>query len=276
MGWQRVRTQRGVIDHRQSLRQLSEHLERCAPRPDDDGGPELGDRDAVCRQLGADRMPTGQVVGEPGVVVAEATEVHDASDPGGRGRARECTCRTQVAFREPGLSGCHRMRQVVRDVDARDRRREARGVEQVRVDRVCSGEADREQRRADDPRGSGRARAPAAAAPVAHRCSRSLRRPGYAPPEYAPRGRWTRTSVQPVRLRGRTQRVLERCHWVRRCHLEGTRRGRSAQVGRRQFVNPLGPTQGPARRPTTESPVGCRRVAAPCGRPRTIGSGRSS
>ena len=49
--------------HGQALGQVAQDLERRAPGPDHDRGPELRDGDAVASELGAHVVPAGEMVG---------------------------------------------------------------------------------------------------------------------------------------------------------------------------------------------------------------------
>ena len=79
-------------DHdRQALGQVAQDLERRAAGSDDHRRPELGDRHAMCGELGAGLVAAGQVVGEVGGIVAQTAEVDDPRHAGTPGRlARSC------------------------------------------------------------------------------------------------------------------------------------------------------------------------------------------
>ena len=119
-------------DHdRQALGQVAQDLERRAARPDDHRRPELGDRHAVCGELGARLVAAGQVVGEVGRIVAQTAEVDDPRHAGPpRGLCEVARC-LPIPISEPTFARAHRVRQVVGDVDPLERRLQRRRVEQV-------------------------------------------------------------------------------------------------------------------------------------------------
>ncbi len=126
IGWQRVRHPAGRDHDRQALRQVAQDLERRAAGPDDHRGPELGDRDAVGRQLGARLVAAGEVVREVRRVVAEAAQVDDPRHARVLRRLREVAGRLPVPLREPPFAGSHRVGQVVGDLDPLERRGQCR------------------------------------------------------------------------------------------------------------------------------------------------------
>ena len=107
-------------DHdRQAFGQVTHHLERDAPRADDDGGAELGDGDARARQRLAGLLPRGQVPRHPLAPRPESAQIDDVPDPSGAGGLREVLGGQQVAVFEARFGGPHRMDEVVGGVDAR-------------------------------------------------------------------------------------------------------------------------------------------------------------
>ena len=99
--------------HRQVLDEAAQQLEGGAAGPDDDGGPELGDRDAVGGQLRPDRLPAGEMRREPAVRVAETAEVDDVTDASRACRAPERARRIPVSLLEAVLAAGHRVGQVI-------------------------------------------------------------------------------------------------------------------------------------------------------------------
>ena len=119
-------------DHdRQALGQVAQDLERRAAGPDDHRRPELGDRHAMCGELGAGLVAAGQVVGEVGGIVAQTAEVHDPRHAGTLRRLGEVAGCLPVPVGELPFTRPHRVRQVVRDVDPLERQWQRRWVEEV-------------------------------------------------------------------------------------------------------------------------------------------------
>ena len=105
-------------DHdRQALGQVAQDLERRAAGSDDHRRPELGDRHAMCGELGARLVAAGQVVGEVGGIVAQAAEVDDPRHAGTPRRLGEVAGCLPVPLGKSPLTRPHRVRQVVGDVD---------------------------------------------------------------------------------------------------------------------------------------------------------------
>ena len=135
-------------DHdRQALGQVAQDLERRAAGPDDHSRPELGDRHAVCGELGARLVAAGQVVGEVGRIVAQTAEVDDPRHAGTLRRLREVAGCLPIPLSEFPFTRTHRVSQVVGDVDPLERRRQRRRVEQVGDDDRRLRESGRERPR---------------------------------------------------------------------------------------------------------------------------------
>ena len=74
------------------------------PLPDDDPGPQHGDRDAGLTEQTLDLAAAAQVRGEVVVVAAETTEVDDPAQPGLGGGLAERLRRLGVEPREVGVA----------------------------------------------------------------------------------------------------------------------------------------------------------------------------
>jgi hypothetical protein len=115
--------------HRQVRHEIAHHLEGGGARPDDDAGPELGDRHRPLSEDLPGLDPGGQMHGVD-LRGCQATEIDDAPDPGGRRGIGEVARREPVAGRKIG-AGHHRMDEVVGDADAIQRPAQGRGLERV-------------------------------------------------------------------------------------------------------------------------------------------------
>ena len=119
----RLRLHPAGADHGgQALDERPDELERQAPRAEDDRGAQLDDRDArggpehVARLL-----PAAEMGREARPRLAEAAEVDDLPHPRGAGRLAEVPGGEAILLLERGARR-HRVDQVVRRVDARERR----------------------------------------------------------------------------------------------------------------------------------------------------------
>ena len=130
IGWQRVRTQRGVtIAGNTSVRWRS--ISKLAlPEPMIDRGTQLGDGDGAVGEDRADVVTTAQVLRQRAVVFTEPAEVHDLREHGLGGGVPEHRRRLAVALGELVVAA-HGVDEVVRGVDAGHRRRARRRIRHV-------------------------------------------------------------------------------------------------------------------------------------------------
>ena len=209
----RLRLHPAGADHDgQALDERPDELERQAPRAEDDRGAQLDDRDArggpehVARLL-----PAAEVGREARSRLAEAAEVDDLPHPRGAGRLAEVPGGEAILLLERGARR-HRVNQVVRRVDARERRVERLAPQAVARDDLGArgdpgGQALRPPGEAAHAVAALRERAQEPAADVAGRARQEdqsgpgvLRRIPPSSPSYSPRRRHpSRTSMEPSR-----------------------------------------------------------------------------
>jgi hypothetical protein len=127
--------------HREVLHEAAQQLEGSTARADDDRGAKLGDRDGVGSQLRPDLLATGEVGGELAGRVTQATQVDDVTHARLLRASREGARRREVAIAEPSLAAGHGVRQVVGQLDVRERGRQRIRIEQVDAHDLGVGEA---------------------------------------------------------------------------------------------------------------------------------------
>ena len=88
----------------------------------------------MCGELGTGLVAAGQMVGEVGGIVTQTAEVDDPRHAGSLRRPGEVAGCLPVPLGESPFTRAHRVRQVVGDVDALERHRQRRRVEEVGCD----------------------------------------------------------------------------------------------------------------------------------------------
>jgi len=101
--------------HRQTLGEITHHLERHAARPDDDRRAKLRDGNARRAEQRSHLVTAAEMARKGRAVVTETAEIHDPFDPGAARSFAEDRRRFTVAARKIASRIAHRVDQVIRN-----------------------------------------------------------------------------------------------------------------------------------------------------------------